>query len=68
MITGKQAASAIWHTLEAMIGLSGGRMLKVGDVAPDFSVPDHGGKTQRLGDYRGKTVVIWFYPKAGTPG
>jgi peroxiredoxin Q/BCP len=43
-------------------------MLKVGDVAPDFSVPDHNGKTRRLTDYSGKTVVIWFYPKADTPG
>jgi peroxiredoxin Q/BCP len=43
-------------------------MLKAGDRAPDFEVKDGSGKTQRLSDYRGKTVVLWFYPKADTPG
>jgi peroxiredoxin Q/BCP len=43
-------------------------MLQVGDKAPDFSVTDHTGKTIRLGDYKGRRVVLWFYPKADTPG
>jgi cyanobactin maturation PatA/PatG family protease len=43
-------------------------MLKVGDIAPDFSVKDHNGHNVRLSDYRGKTVVLWFYPQADTPG
>jgi thioredoxin-dependent peroxiredoxin len=43
-------------------------MLKQGDVAPEFTVNDHTGKTHRLSDYRGKNVVLWFYPKADTPG
>ncbi|RKH42860.1 peroxiredoxin [Corallococcus llansteffanensis] len=43
-------------------------MLKQGDVAPEFTVKDHTGKTHRLSDYRGKNVVLWFYPKADTPG
>lgn len=43
-------------------------MLKVGDMAPDFTVQDHQGRTIRLPDYRGKHVVLWFYPKADTPG
>lgn len=43
-------------------------MLKPGDVAPDFTGVDHTGKTVKLSDYRGKTVVLWFYPKADTPG
>ena len=43
-------------------------MLKPGDMAPDFIVQDHTGRTHRLGEYRGKTVVLWFYPKADTPG
>jgi len=43
-------------------------MLSVGDAAPDFEVSDHTGEMRRLSDYRGKTVVLWFYPKAGTPG
>ena len=43
-------------------------MLEPGDQAPDFTVLDQTGKTRRLSDYRGKTVVLWFYPKADTPG
>ena len=43
-------------------------MLKPKDVAPDFEVRDHHGKTVRLADFRGKRVVLWFYPKADTPG
>ena len=43
-------------------------LLKTGDPAPDFSVPDQQGKTVRLADLRGKTAVLWFYPKADTPG
>jgi peroxiredoxin Q/BCP len=43
-------------------------MLKAGDVAPDFTATDHEGKTVRLSDLRGKNVVLWFYPKADTPG
>jgi thioredoxin-dependent peroxiredoxin len=44
------------------------RMLQVGEKAPEFTVTDHTGTTRRLSDYRGKTVVLWFYPKADTPG
>ena len=44
------------------------KMLNVGEVAPDFSVRDHTGATRRLSDYRGKNVVLWFYPRADTPG
>jgi peroxiredoxin Q/BCP len=43
-------------------------MLKPGDPAPDFEVPDQQGKPVRLADLRGKRVVLWFYPKADTPG
>jgi len=43
-------------------------MLKPGDPAPDFQVPDQTGKLRRLTDHRGKTVVLWFYPMADTPG
>lgn len=44
------------------------KVLKVGEAAPEFALPDHTGKIQRLSDYRGRTVVLWFYPKADTPG
>ena len=43
-------------------------MLPVGDTAPEFAVQDHMGRTVRLSDLRGKNVVLWFYPKADTPG
>jgi peroxiredoxin Q/BCP len=43
-------------------------MLQAGALAPDFEVQDHAGGTVRLSDYRGKSVVLWFYPKASTPG
>ena len=37
-------------------------------VAPDFSLPDENGTVRRLSDYRGKPVVLYFYPKDDTPG
>lgn len=43
-------------------------MLKAGTKAPDFSLPSHDGKTVSLGDFRGRKVLLWFYPKADTPG
>lgn len=43
-------------------------MLNVGDKAPDFTTKDHLGNEVRLSALRGKTVVLWFYPKADTPG
>lgn len=43
-------------------------MLKAGDVAPDFTGTDHTGKSVSLKDFKGKTLVMWFYPKADTPG
>ena len=36
--------------------------------APGFSVKDHNGNTVSLADFNGKKVVLWFYPKADTPG
>src|SRR3989442_15660184 len=43
--------------------------VSVGDVAPDFTLPDQAGTPVRLGDLVGqKTVVLYFYPKDETPG
>jgi peroxiredoxin Q/BCP len=42
--------------------------LKVGDQAPDFSLPGSDGKTHSLSDLRGKTVVLAWFPKAFTAG
>jgi peroxiredoxin Q/BCP len=43
-------------------------MIEPGASAPDFEVRDHTGRLVRLSDYRGRSVVLWFYPKADTPG
>ena len=43
-------------------------MLKVGDKAPHFQVKDDSGATVSLQDYRDKNVILYFYPKANTPG
>ncbi len=40
----------------------------IGSAAPGFSLPDQAGATHRLTDYRGQWVVLYFYPKDGTPG
>ena len=42
--------------------------LKVGEIAPTFTVKDHLGNPQSLENYKGSKVVIFFYPKADTPG
>lgn len=42
--------------------------LKIGDKAPDFSVKDQSGKQVNLSDFKGKKVVLYFYPKDNTPG
>lgn len=42
--------------------------LTKGDKAPDFSAVDQDGKTHTLADYKGKKLVVFFYPKASTPG
>ncbi|HEY4019031.1 MAG TPA: thioredoxin-dependent thiol peroxidase [Pseudonocardiaceae bacterium] len=42
--------------------------LAAGDVAPDFTLPDSEGNPVSLHDYRGKSVVVYFYPAAMTPG
>ncbi len=42
--------------------------LKVGDKAPDFKGKDQNGKSITLGDFKGKKLVLYFYPKDDTPG
>jgi len=43
-------------------------MPKVGDQAPEFALETDSGETVRLSDFRGRRVVLYFYPKADTPG
>ncbi len=42
--------------------------LSAGDSAPDFTLPDQDGKSVSLGDFKGKKVIVYFYPKDDTPG
>ncbi|GAA5071689.1 thioredoxin-dependent thiol peroxidase [Nocardia iowensis] len=42
--------------------------LSPGDTAPDFTLPDADGKDVSLADYRGRKVIVYFYPAASTPG
>src|ERR671922_1330069 len=43
-------------------------MIETGQNAPEFTLPDQDGTDVSLADYRGETVVLYFYPKADTPG
>jgi peroxiredoxin Q/BCP len=43
-------------------------MIERGSNAPDFELPDQDGRTVKLSDFRGAPVVVYFYPKADTPG
>lgn len=42
--------------------------LQVGDAAPNFSALDQDGNSHTLNDYKGKKLIVFFYPKASTPG
>ncbi|MHB9138010.1 MAG: thioredoxin-dependent thiol peroxidase [Victivallaceae bacterium] len=42
--------------------------LKTGDAAPDFVLKDQDGKTVKLSDFKGRKLLLYFYPKAETPG
>ena len=46
----------------------GDNMLKEGDVAPDFTTRDQDGGEVKLSGFKGKKVVLFFYPKDATPG
>ena len=43
-------------------------MLEIGTKAPDFTLPDQNGNMHSLSEYRGKKVILYFYPKDNTPG
>ena len=42
--------------------------LEVGAAAPDFTLPDQDGNLVSLDDLKGSMLVVWFFPKANTPG
>ena len=43
-------------------------MLEIGTKAPEFSLPDHTGKMHSLSEYKGKKVILYFYPADMSPG
>jgi thioredoxin-dependent peroxiredoxin len=43
-------------------------VLKAGDKAPNFKLKDQDGKPAKLGDFKGKKLLVYFYPRADTPG
>lgn len=43
-------------------------MLEVGTKAPDFNLPDQNGNMHSLSEYKGKKLILYFYPKDSTPG
>ncbi|RDI45292.1 peroxiredoxin Q/BCP [Nocardia mexicana] len=50
-----------------VLGMTENR-LSPGDTAPEFTLPDADGKEVSLADYRGRKVIVYFYPAASTPG
>jgi peroxiredoxin Q/BCP len=66
-------AGVAMSALASVVLWAGGRMpqaveLQVGDAAPTFALPGSDGKVHRLADYKGKTVVLAWFPKAFTGG
>ena len=43
-------------------------MLKIGSMAPEFELINQDGETVNISDFKGQKVLLWFYPKASTPG
>jgi len=43
-------------------------LLELGQIAPEFTLQNTNGDDVKLSHYRGKKIILWFYPKASTPG
>lgn len=54
--------------IHKLMGIQRSPLLAVGSPAPDFQVEDHTGQLVSLTALRGHRVLLWFYPKADTPG
>ena len=62
------AALVVFASLFVARAARAGELPEVGKPAPDFNLPDQDGKLHTLQDYRGKWLVLYFYPKDDTPG
>ena len=60
--------SSLWSLSCSFRGFCRSRAPRRGNAAPDFTLPSQEGSTVSLKDYRGKWVVLYFYPKDMTPG
>lgn len=63
-----QLRRALGAVLSAVTVAAAAAVPEVGAQAPEFSLPDQHGKVRQLSDWRGKWVVLYFYPKDDTPG
>jgi peroxiredoxin len=66
LLSGPQKAAGQTAAFQELRGEC--KMLKVGDKAPDFKVKADDGKDVSLSDFRGKRVLLFFFPKANTSG
>ncbi|MBI5429231.1 MAG: peroxiredoxin [Nitrosomonadales bacterium] len=62
------AALVVFASLLVARAARAGELPEVGKPAPDFKLPDQNGKQHVLQDYRGKWLVLYFYPRDDTPG
>jgi len=56
------------HRKLRYLGRDGDLTMQVNDKAPEFTLPDENEKNVSLRDFRGRNVVLFFFPKADTPG
>jgi len=64
----RQLGIALFASIAVAAGAAAQEPPKVGDMAPSFRLQDQHGKWHSLEDYRGKWIVMYFYPKDATPG
>ena len=65
---GAAPLSHMLRTFFKRLFMSNPDLLSVGDTAPDFACTTHTGETAHLSDFQGQRLVLWFFPKADTPG
>lgn len=54
--------------MSILVTMTEQKRLEIGDQAPAFTLPNDSGETTSLSDYQGKRVLVYFYPRANTPG